>query len=194
MILKTTGADIAEQAVTGGYVSTPYSKLDCQAFVEQVLKDLGVRKPDGTPYNWKGSNSMWRNHITWKGTIEECRKKYGEIPLGAFLFLLKWDGGEEERGYHDGQGNATHVGLYLGTSPLPVMDSSKGRGRVDYCKLSVFTHVGLMDMVDYYTEPAPPEDMTALEAIGVIRSEKSSDEEMLEALKTLTKFFKEVTL
>ena len=194
MILRTTGTHIAEQAVTGGYVGTPYSKLDCQAFVEQVLKDLGVRKPDGTPYNWKGSNSMWRNHITWKGTIEECRKKYGEIPLGSFLFLLKWDGGEEERGYHDGQGNATHVGLYLGTAPLPVMDSSKGRGRVDYCKLSVFTHVGLMDMVDYYTEQAPPEDMTALEAIGIIRSEKSSDEEMLDALKTLTKFFKEVTL
>lgn len=193
MILRTTGADIAEQAVTGGYVSTPYSKLDCQAFVEQVLKDLGVRKPDGTPYNWKGSNSMWRNHITWKGTIEECRKKYGEIPLGAFLFLLKWDGGEEERGYHDGQGNASHVGLYVGTAPLPVMDS-RPTGGIGYSKLSIFTHVGLMDMVDYYTEPAPPEDLTALEAIGIIRSEKSSDEEMLEALKTLTKFFKEVTL
>ena len=74
MILRTTGKDMAEQAVTGGYVDTPYSKLDCQAFVEQVLKDIGVRKADGTPYNWKGSNSMWRTHITWKGTIEETSR------------------------------------------------------------------------------------------------------------------------
>ena len=134
---------------------------------------------------------MWRNHITWKGTIEECRKKFGQIPLGAFLFLLKWDGGEEERGYHDGLGNASHVGLYTGTSPLPVMDSQESRG-VDYCKLSVFTHVGLMDMVDYYTEPIPGRDQTALDAIAVIRIEYSTDEEILEALKTLTKYLKGV--
>ena len=194
MILRTTGADMAEQAITGGYVGIAYSKLDCQAFVEQVLKDLGVRKADGTPYNWRGSNSMWRNHITWKGTIEECRKKFGEIPLGAFLFLLKWDGGEKERGYTDGLGNASHVGLYLGTSPLPCMDSQGSRG-VDYCKLNVFTHVGLMDMIDYYTEPIPPnepKDKEALKAVATIRNSGSSDSECLEALKILTKYLKGV--
>ena len=193
MILRTTGADMAEQAITGGYVGIAYSKLDCQAFVEQVLKDLGVRKADGTPYNWKGSNSMWRTHVQWKGTIEDCKKKFGEIPLGSFLFLLKWDGKEAERGYHDGLGNATHVGLYLGTSPLPCMDSSKGRGKVDYCKLNVFTHVGLMDMIDYTSSPMPPsEDQTALEAIRIIRTESSSDSEVLKALETLTKYMKGV--
>ena len=97
MILRTTGADMAEQAITGGYVGTPYSKLDCQGFVEQVLKDLSVRKPDGTPYNWRGSNSMWRNYIKWKGTIAECKAKFGEIPLGAFMFIVKYDGGEQSR-------------------------------------------------------------------------------------------------
>ena len=193
MILKTTGADMAEQAITGGYVGTAYSRLDCQGFVEQVLKDLGVRKKDGSPYNWKGSNSMWRNYIGWKGTIEECKKKFGCIPLGAFLFLLKWDGKEAERGYHDGLGNATHVGLYVGTAPLPVMDSSKGRGKVDYCKLDVFTHVGLMDMIDYYNEPEPA-PRSELDAVRIIRSEESTDEEVLEALKILTKYFKEVKL
>ena len=136
---------------------------------------------------------MWRNHITWKGTIEDCKKKFGDIPQGAFLFLLKWDGGEKDRGYNDGQGNATHVGLYVGTSPLPAMDSSKGRGKVDYCKLNVFTHVGLMDMIDYYNEPEPPtEDKDAIEAISVIRNEGSSDSEVLKALKTLTKYMKGV--
>lgn len=174
MILRISGSDLAEQAITGNYVGIPYSKLDCQGFVEEVLKDCGVRKPDGTVYNWRGSNSMWRNYIKWKGTKEECIKKFGEIPLGAFLFLLKWDGGEVEKGYHDGEGNASHVGLYTGTSPLPCMDSQGNRG-VDYCKLNVFTHVGLMEMVDYYNEPIPPE-------------EHPTKEEALKALETLTKY------
>lgn len=192
MILRTTGQDIAEQAVTGNYVGTPYSKLDCQAFVEQVLKDLGVRKPDGTPYNWRGSNSMFRNHIIWRGTIEECRKKFGSIPQGAFVFLVEHDGGEVEKGYHDDLGNASHVGLYIGTNPNPCMDSQP-TGGVQMRKLNVFTHVGLMDMVDYSTSPEPPSDkQEAIKAIGIIRSDTASDSECLEALKTLTKYLKEV--
>lgn len=194
MILRTTGQDIAEQAVTGNYIGTPYSKLDCQAFVEQVLKDLGVRKSDGTPYNWKGSNSMFRNHIIWRGTIEECRKKFGSIPKGAFVFLVEHDGGEVEKGYHDDLGNASHVGLYIGINPNPCMDSQP-TGGVQMRKLNVFTHVGLMDMVDYSTSPEPPSDpdkQEAIKAIGIIRSDTASDSECLEALKTLTKYLKEV--
>lgn len=194
MILRTTGKDIAEQAVTGNYVGIPYSKYDCQAFVEQVLKDLGVRKPDGSPYNWKGSNSMFRNYIRWRGTIEECRKKFGSIPQGAFMFLVKHDGGEEEKGYHDGLGNASHVGLYIGTNPNPCMDSQPNGG-VQMRKLNVFTHVGLMEMVDYSTSPEPssdPDKQEAIKAIGIIRSDTSSDAECLDALKTLTKYIKEV--
>ena len=192
MILRTTGQDMAEQAVSGGYVGQPYRKWDCQAFVEQVLKDLGVRKPDGNAYNWKGSNSMFRNHIRWRGTIEECKQKFGCIPQGAFMFLVKHDGGEVERGYHDDLGNASHVGLYVGTSPLPVMDSQP-TGGVQYRKLSIFTHVGLMDMIDYYNEPEPA-PRTELDAVRIIRNADSTDEEVLEALKTLTKYLKEVKL
>ena len=125
MTLRTTGADMAEQAVTGGYVGTSYSKLDCQGFVEQVLKDLSVRKPDGTPYNWRGSNSMWRNYIKWKGTIEECKKKFGEIPQGAFLFLLKWDHGEEEKGYRGCRGGLSDSGGLSGVS-APVISAFSG--------------------------------------------------------------------
>jgi len=192
MILRTTGKDMAEQAVTGGYVGQPYSKWDCQAFVEQVLKDLGVRKPDGNIYNWRGSNSMFRNHIRWRGTIEECKQKFGCIPQGAFMFLVKNDGGEEERGYHDDLGNASHVGLYVGTSPLPVMDSQP-TGGVQYRKLSIFTHVGLMDMIDYSSSPEPS-PRTELNAVRIIRNADSTDEEVLEALKSLTKYLKEVNI
>lgn len=196
MILRTRGQDIAEQAVTGNYIGTPYSKLDCQGFVEQVLKDLEVRKPDGTPYNWRGSNSMFRNYIRWRGTIDECIKKFGCIPKGAFLFLVEHDGGEVEKGYHDDLGNASHVGLYIGTNPNPCMDSQP-TGGVQMRKLSVFTHVGLMDMVDYSTElnrSNEQEDSKALVAIATIRNPDSNEWDCLEALKTLTKYLKEVTL
>ena len=192
MILRTTGKDVAEQAITGGYIGEPYSKWDCQAFVEQVLKDLGVRKPDGTAYNWAGSNSMFRNHIKWRGTIDECRKKFGTIPEGAFLFIVKRDGKETERGYHDGLGNATHVGLYVGTSQLPVMDSQP-TGGVQYRKLSLFTHVGLMDMIDYYSEPDPM-PTAELNAVRIIRDPDSTDADVLEALKILTKYLQGGTL
>ncbi len=196
MILRTTGRDVAIQAITGNYIGKPYSTYDCQAFVKQVLKDLGVRKPDGTPYNWKGSNSMFRNYIKWRGTIEECRKKFGSIPQGAFVFLVKHDGGELEKGYHDDLGNASHVGLYIGTSPNPCMDSQP-TGGVQMRKLSIFTHVGLMDMIDYSTSPEPPSDPDreeAIRAIGIIRSDTASDTECLEAFETLTKYIKEVTI
>lgn len=192
MILRTTGADIAEQATTGGYIGKPYSKYDCQGFVEAVLKDLGVRKPDGTVYNWKGANSMYRNYIRWRGTIEECKKKFGCIPLGAFMFRVKHDGGEVEKGYHDDLGNASHVGLYIDTDEaiLPCMDSQVSRG-VDFCNLSVFTHVGLMDMVDYSTS-SEPENKDVLSAVHTLRDDTSTDEEFLKALKTLTKYMKGV--
>ena len=192
MILRTTGKDIAEQAITGNYVGIPYDKLDCQAFVEQVLKDLGVRKSDGSVYNWRGSNSMWRNFISWRGSVKECKEKFGEIPVGAFVFIIKYDGGEKEKGYHDDLGNASHVGLYLGTSPKPCMDSQGNRG-VDYCSLNVFTHVGLMSMVDYYNEPIPPEEeMTPLEAVRLIREDICLDSEYLKALETLTIYMRGV--
>lgn len=194
MILRTTGEDMADQAITGNYLGTPYSKLDCQGFVEEVLKDLGVRKPDGSVYNWKGSNSMYRNFIRWRGTVDECKKKFGCIPQGAFMFIVKRDGGEKEKGYNDDLGNASHVGLHLGAGTC--MDSQPSRG-VAYVGTNIFTHVGLMDMIDYYTEPTPPDepkDKEALKAVATIRNPASSDSDCLEALKILTNYLKEDTL
>lgn len=192
MSLRISGEALVKQAVTGGYVGTPYSKLDCQGFVEEVLKDAGVRKSDGNPYNWRGSNSMWRNFIQWRGTIDECRRKFGCIPKGAFMFLVKHDGGEVEKGYHDSLGNASHVGLYTGTyDEAPCMDSQGNRG-VAYCKLNVFTHVGLMTMIDYENTPEPEPD--AEKAVGVLRNPDSSDKECLEAMRLLTKYLKEDTI
>lgn len=91
------------------YLGTPYSKMDCQAFVERCLKDIGI--DDNLP----GSNA-WYRRMTWVGTPEECKASFGKIPEGAFLFILKKDGKEPEKYRSDGIGNASHIGIYTGMS------------------------------------------------------------------------------
>lgn len=190
-MIDILGTVYAEQARSDKYTGVPYSKLDCQAFVEQVLKDCGVRRPDGTAYNWAGSNAMWRYALDWKGTIEECRTIYGSIPMGSWVFIVKQDGGEQERGYHDNEGNASHVGIYCRTGAEPVRDSTKTSKRdgVGYRKLDGFTHVGLPYMISYQ-ESMKRSD--ALKAVSIIRNESSTDEEVLNALETLTTYMKGV--
>lgn len=89
------------------YLGRSYDEMDCQEFVERCLEAIGIRK------DLKGSNAWWRE-MTWTGTPEECVRIFGSVPKGAFLFILKDDGGEEKRGYHDGKGNASHIGIKTG--------------------------------------------------------------------------------
>lgn len=190
------GTKFAEQAQSDKYTGVPYSKLDCQAFVEQVLKDCGVRKPDGSAYNWRGSNDMWRHALLWKGTIDECRGLFGEIPLGAWVFILKHDGGEVPRGYHDDEGNASHVGILCRRGDNPVRDSTRTKNRdgVGYRSLDSFNMVGLPTMIIYQEQELVLPDDPVLGAIATIRRDDSTDTECLEALKTLTKYLKEVII
>ena len=89
------------------YLGTPYSKLDCQAFVEACLKDIGINK------NLHGSNAWYRT-MTWVGSPKECKRYFGKVPIGAFLFILKHDDREPERYKSDRIGNASHIGIYTG--------------------------------------------------------------------------------
>lgn len=89
------------------YLGTPYSKMDCQALVEACLKDIGISK------NLPGSNAWYRT-MTWVGSPEECKRYFGKIPIGAFLFILKHDDREPEKYKSDGIGNASHIGIYTG--------------------------------------------------------------------------------
>ena len=143
--------------------------------MEEVLDDLQVRKPDGTKYNWRGSNSMYRHYIAWRGTIDDCIKKFGCVPEGAFLFRVVDDDGEIPLGYTDGLGNARHVGLYVGDDLA--MDSNRykgnpGRTGVDYVKnwRKKFDHVGLMSMIVYNELPKTHVTLEeALEALKIIQ-------------------------
>lgn len=193
---RVNGTAYAIQAMSDKYTGIPYSKLDCQAFVEEVLKDSGVRKPDGSVYNWKGSNSMWRTDLSWKGTIEQCRTRFGEIPVGAWVFIVKRDGGEKEKGYNDNEGNASHVGIYCRHTFEQVRDSTRTsyRNGVGYRELAGFTHVGLPKMLIYNEEipSKPTSENAALRAIDTIRNTSSSASNVLDALQTLTKYLKGV--
>ena len=149
-----TGIQYGKKSEDPSYNSLKYSQVDCQAFCEKVLKDLGVRKSNGAVYDWRGSNDMWRNAVSWKGTIAEARQKFGQIPVGSWAFMVSHDGGEIPRGYHDDQGNAAHVAIVVNQNQ--VRDSTKGTGRdgVAYRKLSDFNMIGLPKMLDFdYTNP-----------------------------------------
>ena len=92
------------------YLGRSYDEMDCQEFVERCLEAIGIK------IDLKGSNAWYRKCQAegWTGTPEECVKTFGSVPKGAFLFIHAFDGGEERRGYHDGKGNASHIGLKTG--------------------------------------------------------------------------------
>ena len=86
------------------FLGRSYEEMDCQEFVERCLQCIGL------VLDLKGSNA-WFRKMTWTGTPEECVKIFGSVPTGAFLFIWANDGGEVRRGYHDGKGNASHIGI-----------------------------------------------------------------------------------
>lgn len=144
-----TGERFAEQAVKGGYIGIPYQVLDCQGFVERVMRDCGIRKPDGTCYDWRGSNSMYRNYMSWRGTINDCMIKFGMIPQGALLFTRKTDGGEVEKGYNDSLGNFAHVGIYITDGARGVIHSTTGGVQWGKFPDKRWTNAALPAMIDY---------------------------------------------
>lgn len=143
-----TGEQFAKQAIDGGYIGIPYSKLDCQGFVERVLADCGIRKPNGTVYDWRGSNSMYRNFQQWRGSIKEAEAAFGALPIGCLLYTRKTDGGEKDKGYNDGLGNFSHVGIYLG-DPHGVIHSTTGGVQWGKYPDKRWNYCSLLSMLEY---------------------------------------------
>ena len=145
MLTSEKFAQEAQSLVNRGIT---YEEMDCQELVEHCLRQVGIKA------DWKGSNHMFRD-MAWVGTPEECRDRYGCIPVGAWLFIWADDGGEISRGYRDGLGNASHVGVYTGQGKGAV-HSSSSRGCVCESAFSGKTirnggwnRVGLCRLLDY---------------------------------------------
>ena len=117
--MSTKATDLIRAAPK--FLGVPYSELDCQAFVEAVLKEIGIWE------NLPGSNA-WYRHMTWVGTPEECKASFGKIPPGAFLFILSHNGKEPEKYKPDGIGNASHIGIYTGMTGYEMVQIAKNAG------------------------------------------------------------------
>lgn len=133
-----TGEHIAQTAINSGLLGTPYNQMDCQAFVEVILKKAGLNI-----INYRGSNHMWRELVYDREPV-----KNHTPPPGSLAFIVKNDGGEIRRGYHDDMGNATHVAIVINDNQ--VMESTTGG--VQYGNLSRFTNYGLIKDVEYLNE------------------------------------------
>lgn len=174
--LYRTGNQYAKQAKDEKYNKLTYDNVDCQAFCELVLKDIGVRQPNGAVYNWKGSNDIARHACSWIRTKEECIRQFGFIPVGAWAFIWDNTGKEKERGYHDGLGNYSHIGIYIGDDT--VRDSTRYKdSKGNYVRngpgnraLSAFNRIGLAKMLDFSVQPQYNNHDKIMSIIGEIRN------------------------
>lgn len=132
-------------------LGTPYSEMDCQAFIEWCLKQCGENK------NLAGSNA-WYREVAKNGVIlspEECVRELGRVPKGAFLFIHANDGKEPAKYKDDGMGNASHIGLCTIPRGEGAIHSSSSRGCVAESKFKEKTikggwnKVGLWNRVAY---------------------------------------------
>ena len=196
-----TGKDLVRAACP--YLGQPYSKMDCQGFVEKALADVGIS------VNLAGSNAWYREIMRngWVGSPEECVEKYGFIPDGAFLFILKDDGKEPATYQGDGIGNASHIGICTNLTGQQMVDvaaefgnriavnyffgdgaihSSSSRGCVCTSKFKGQTinnggwnRVGLWDKVSYNlgtksSTPTQPEPEPVKETTAVVWAESGA--------------------
>ena len=180
-----TGKQYADQAKLPKYEKLKYSDVDCQAFCELVLKDLGLRQANGAVYNWKGSNDMARNACSWIGTKEECIKKFGYIPVGAWAFMWDDTGNEKQRGYFDGKGNYSHIGIFVGDNIVRdstrIKDSTGKviRDGVANRNLSAFNRIGLCKLLDFGTDSSYNNDDKIKAVLSDIRNKLSELEGLL---------------
>lgn len=96
--------------------------MDCQGLVRWVMRELGMVLPAQ-----KGTNYLWRNGLSEKGSIADCTIRWGKVPLGALVFIRDYDGGEPDT-YQDHEGNIWHVYVKLREGLL--IHASAGNGFV----------------------------------------------------------------
>lgn len=155
-----TAQECQERAKISELIGIPYSKLDCQALMEEILTRSGVPHK-----NWIGSNDMWRNAVYSAAAISE----WEAIPVGAWLFTVKHDG-KEPSYYHDGV-NAAHVGWYCGNGK--VIHSTTGGVQWDTITSRRWTHAALCKLLEYpdvSNNDAPADSASAIQCLTQARA------------------------
>ena len=108
------------------YIGRSYKEMDCQAFVERCMADVGYKRDLG------GSNSWYRECMKngWVGTPEECMRLFGLIPKGALLFICSpVSENTPVKFRNDGIGDVDHMGIKTGRGKGAI-HSSESRGGV----------------------------------------------------------------
>ena len=95
--------------------------MDCQGLVKWTMRELGLRA------DFKGTNDIWRNYLSERGSISDCVKRHGSVPIGTLIFIRDFDGGEQARGYYDDQGNIWHVYIKIASGLLIHASASNER-------------------------------------------------------------------
>ena len=134
------------------YLGRKYEEMDCQAFVEKCMADVGLKMDLG------GSNSWYREVMKhgWAGPPEECARRFGSVPKGALLFILEPVSADTPAKFRsDGVGDAAHMGIVTGRGEGAIHSSqSKGgvvnsRFRGKTIPNGGWNRVGLYDRFDY---------------------------------------------
>ena len=151
--MKISGLELSKAG--DKYLGRSYQEMDCQAFVEKCMADVGCRRDLG------GSNSWYRECMKhgWVGSPEECAKEFGSVPKGALLFILEAVGPKTPAKFrNDGIGDVTHMGIVTGRGDGAI-HSSQSRGGVVKSKFKGKTipnggwnRVGLLEEFEYGEE------------------------------------------
>ena len=105
--MRPTGKMAAAAAVALAQSYHSYQEMDCQALIEQAVRNVGGQM------DYRGSNDMARS-AAWLGTLENARAE-GKLAPGALLFIHEDDeSGLPARYQGDGFGDFSHVGMYVG--------------------------------------------------------------------------------
>ncbi|GHV28071.1 hypothetical protein FACS18948_6540 [Clostridia bacterium] len=176
---------------TAGYI-IPYKKggadllgSDCQGFVKYCFKQAG-----GNVDHYKGSNDMYRACLADQRGIMIYKDavKRNLLKPGMVVFIVDHDGGEAVRGYRDGLGDASHIGIVTMHGIIWTIDASFTNKRVQSKSkneyLNVWTHCAFLPEVSEMGSDKSnatdiyPESVTASDSKPVSEPDSDSDKEI----------------
>ena len=114
--MKPTRADVAAQAIAAVNEGISYDRLDCQAFVEEMVRRAGGDMA------YAGSNDMARSSAVYLATLDNAIAEKRLVPGAGLLIHEDTEDALPPQYRGDGLGDFSHVGLYVGAGALVDVD------------------------------------------------------------------------